>query len=75
MARLQAIEGWKAVSGRPQFDLIWISEGMEEVGSSGLREAIADHRELLTADACLWESYYARSTAAPRRSASGLAEY
>ena len=38
--------------------MIWLSEGMEEVGSPGLREVIAAHREAIEADACLWESYY-----------------
>ena len=38
--------------------MIWLCEGMEEVGSPGLAEVIAEHRELLRADACLWESYY-----------------
>jgi acetylornithine deacetylase/succinyl-diaminopimelate desuccinylase-like protein len=58
MARIHALEAWTALRGRPPFTIIWLSEGMEEVGSPGLREVIAEHAELLRADACLWESYY-----------------
>ncbi len=58
MARLHALEAWNATRGRLPFDVIWLCEGMEEVGSPGLGETIAAHRERLRADACLWESYY-----------------
>lgn len=58
MARLHALEAWRAVRGPLPFTLIWLSEGMEEVGSPGLAEAIAANRDALAADACLWESYY-----------------
>ncbi len=58
MARLHAIEAWLATRGRMPFTIIWLSEGMEEVGSPGLREVIAARHGLVEADACLWESYY-----------------
>jgi acetylornithine deacetylase/succinyl-diaminopimelate desuccinylase-like protein len=58
MARIHALEAWTALRGRPPFTILWLSEGMEEVGSPGLREVIAEHLDLLRADACLWESYY-----------------
>lgn len=58
MARLHAIEAWRELRGRPPCTLLWLSEGMEEVGSPGLREVVAEHQDMLAADACLWESYY-----------------
>ncbi len=58
MARLHALEAWRATRGELPFTVIWLSEGMEEVGSPGLREVIAEHREAIEADGCLWESYY-----------------
>jgi acetylornithine deacetylase/succinyl-diaminopimelate desuccinylase-like protein len=58
MARLHAIQAWKELRGPLPFTLLWFSEGMEEVGSPGLRELIAENRDRLQADACLWESYY-----------------
>ena len=58
MARLHALRAWTEVCGRLPFTVLWLCEGMEEVGSPGLREVIAEHRDLLAADACLWESYY-----------------
>jgi acetylornithine deacetylase/succinyl-diaminopimelate desuccinylase-like protein len=58
MARLHAIQAWKELRGTLPFTLLWLSEGMEEVGSPGLREVIAENLDRLQADACLWESYY-----------------
>jgi acetylornithine deacetylase/succinyl-diaminopimelate desuccinylase-like protein len=58
MARLHALEAIRATRGRLPFSVIWLCEGMEEVGSPGLAQAIAEHRDSLRADACLWESYY-----------------
>lgn len=57
-ARLQALEAWHELRGRLPFTVIWLSEGMEEVGSPGLGEVIAANLEKIEADACLWESYY-----------------
>lgn len=58
MARLHALEALRATRGQLPFSVIWLCEGMEEVGSPGLAQTIAEHREMLHADACLWESYY-----------------
>ncbi len=58
MARLHALEAWHAVNGQLPFTVLWLSEGMEEVGSPGLARVIEENLELLRADACLWESYY-----------------
>ena len=58
VSRLQALEAWRALHGQLPFTVLWLSEGMEEVGSPGLRETIAAHRPAIEADACLWESYY-----------------
>lgn len=58
MARLHALEAWRATRGDLPFTVIWLSEGMEEAGSPGLREVIATHRDAIEAEGCLWESYY-----------------
>lgn len=58
MARLHALEAWRALRGELPFKVLWLSEGLEEVGSPGLAEVIDAHRDALRADACLWESYY-----------------
>jgi acetylornithine deacetylase/succinyl-diaminopimelate desuccinylase-like protein len=58
MARLHALEAWRATRGPLPFGVVWLSEGSEEVGSPGLAEVIATHAELLRADGCVWESYY-----------------
>ena len=58
MARLHALQAWTAVNGQLPFTVLWFCEGMEEVGSPGLRDVLDDHRDLVQADACLWESYY-----------------
>lgn len=58
MARLHALEAWRATRCPLPFDVLWLCEGMEEVGSPGLAETLARHRDRLRADGCLWESYY-----------------
>jgi acetylornithine deacetylase/succinyl-diaminopimelate desuccinylase-like protein len=59
MARLHALEAWSELQQTPPpFSIIWLCEGMEEVGSPGLAEVIASRPEQLRADGCLWESYY-----------------
>src|SRR5262249_5062190 len=56
---------WTQVHGRLPFTIVWLCEGAEEIGSKGLPELIADHRDELEADACLWESYLRRSDGTP----------
>lgn len=57
-ARLQALELWLAeLGGRPPYTIVWLCEGAEEIGSPGLDEVLAAHRDELRADWCLWESF------------------
>ena len=56
MARMHAIETWLACIGDLPFDLVYLCEGEEEVGSPNLAKLVEDHSELLKADGCLWES-------------------
>lgn len=57
-ARLHALEAWlDQLNGRPPFTVVWLCDPAEEVGSPGLREALAGNAGLLRADACLWESF------------------
>jgi acetylornithine deacetylase/succinyl-diaminopimelate desuccinylase-like protein len=58
IGRLHALEALRATRDRLPFSIVWLCEGMEEVGSPGLAETISAHRERLHADACVWESYY-----------------
>jgi acetylornithine deacetylase/succinyl-diaminopimelate desuccinylase-like protein len=58
VARLHALECWKATRGEPPWSIVWLCEGAEEIGSPGLAAVLDANRELLQADGCLWESYY-----------------
>ena len=64
-ARIHALEAWLATRGRPEFTVIWLCEGAEEIGSKGLGEIALRNREHLNADACLWESYLRREDGTP----------
>lgn len=55
MARIQALRLYREAHGEPPFKLKFIIEGEEEVGSPNLAPFVREHRELLSADACLWE--------------------
>lgn len=57
LARIHALEALRELAGALPCDVIWLSEGAEEVGSPGLAEFVAAHREELAADGCFWESY------------------
>ena len=54
-ARLAAIRAWREVRGQLPCSLKFCIEGDEEIGSPHMEEFVAQHRELLAADACLWE--------------------
>lgn len=53
--RLAAIDAILEVAGDVPCNLKFIIEGAEETGSGSLPNAVAEHQELLSADACLWE--------------------
>ncbi|MPZ23500.1 MAG: M20/M25/M40 family metallo-hydrolase, partial [Dehalococcoidia bacterium] len=54
-SRLAAVRALKAVNGRLPARIKFLVEGDEEIGSPGFEDFVAEHRELLAADACLWE--------------------
>ena len=54
-SRLAAVRAFLATEGELPCTVKFIVEGAEEIGSPGLPEFVAEHRELLRADACLWE--------------------
>ena len=54
-ARLAALKAWREVRGEFPCSLKFCIEGDEEIGSPHMEEFIEAHRELLAADACVWE--------------------
>lgn len=54
-SRLAALDAFRAVYGELPYRLKFLIEGEEEIGSPHLHAFIRDHRDLLAADACLWE--------------------
>jgi acetylornithine deacetylase/succinyl-diaminopimelate desuccinylase-like protein len=65
MARLHALQAFRA-TGRPlPCSVVWLSEGAEETGSTGLAALLDAERHRLRADACLWESYLRRDDGRP----------
>lgn len=55
MARIQALKLFTEEHGPLPFKLKFLIEGEEEVGSPNLAAFARNNRELLSADACLWE--------------------
>ncbi len=54
-ARLAALRAWREVRGALPCAVKFCIEGDEEIGSPHMEEFVASHRQLLEADACLWE--------------------
>ena len=54
-ARLAALRAWKEVRGELPCGVKFCIEGDEEIGSPQMEEFVAEQRELLAADACVWE--------------------
>ena len=54
-ARLAAIRAFQAVGGQVPLSLKFCIEGDEEIGSPAIEPFVEEHRQLLAADACLWE--------------------
>ncbi|KKK70664.1 hypothetical protein LCGC14_2921700, partial [marine sediment metagenome] len=54
-ARLAALRAWKEVRGELPCAVKFCIEGDEEIGSPHMEEFVEQHRELLAADACVWE--------------------
>ncbi|MDQ4106776.1 MAG: M20/M25/M40 family metallo-hydrolase, partial [Actinomycetota bacterium] len=55
MARIQALRLYIEEHGELPFKLKFLIEGEEEIGSPNLAPFVHANRELLAADACLWE--------------------
>ena len=56
MARIQAIETYRSTIGELPIKIKFLIEGEEEIGSPNLPDFVANNRELLAADGCLWEA-------------------
>ena len=54
-SRLAALKAWREVRGELPCSLKFCIEGDEEIGSPQMEEFVEEHRELLSADACVWE--------------------
>ncbi len=54
-ARVAALRAWKEVRGELPCAVKFCIEGDEEIGSPHMEEFVAEQRELLAADACVWE--------------------
>ena len=55
LARIHAVEAWRATRGDLPLRVRFLIEGAHEIGSPGLREICATNRDRLVADACLSE--------------------
>src|ERR687884_1872933 len=55
LARIQALRLYQEEFGPLPFKLKFLIEGEEEVGSPSLAHFVRSNKELLAADACLWE--------------------
>jgi acetylornithine deacetylase/succinyl-diaminopimelate desuccinylase-like protein len=58
VARLAAVEAWRAVRGELPLNILFVVEGEEEIGSPNLGRFAEENRACLRADGCIWESGY-----------------
>lgn len=58
VARLCAVEAWLKAQGELPASVRFVVEGEEEIGSTSLPRFVRQNRELVAADACIWESGY-----------------
>jgi len=65
MARLQAIEAYKAAVGPLPLKVRVLFEGEEEIGSEHLGEFARTYADRLRADGCLWEAGYKDAAGRP----------
>ena len=56
MSRMAAVRAWLDATGELPVSVKFVVEGEEEVGSPHLAPFVESHRNLLAADACIWES-------------------
>ncbi|MCS6802571.1 MAG: M20/M25/M40 family metallo-hydrolase [Chloroflexota bacterium] len=55
-ARIAAVHALRAVRGTLPAGVTFVVEGEEEIGSPHLPAFVADHRDRLAADGCIWET-------------------
>jgi acetylornithine deacetylase/succinyl-diaminopimelate desuccinylase-like protein len=65
MARLQAIEAYKATVGPLPLRVRILFEGEEEIGSEHLNEFARTYADRLKADGCIWEAGYKDAAGRP----------
>ena len=65
LARLQAIEAYRATIGELPLRIRVLYEGEEESGSAHLAAFVARHGERLKADGCIWEAGYKDAAGRP----------
>ena len=65
VSRLKAIEAIKKTLGKIPVNLKLFAEGEEEIGSPHLLQFVRNNKELLTADAYIWESGFKDATGRP----------
>ena len=58
VARLAAVEAWRAVRGELPVNILFVVEGEEEVGSPNLGRFAEEQAASLRADGCIWEAGY-----------------
>ena len=56
VARMCAVEAWLQAQTELPAGVRFIVEGEEEIGSPSLARFVRQHRDLVAADACIWES-------------------
>lgn len=56
VARLCAVEAWLKTRGELPLTVKFVVEGEEEVSSAHLHQFVAQHKDLIRADGCLWEA-------------------
>jgi acetylornithine deacetylase/succinyl-diaminopimelate desuccinylase-like protein len=65
MARLQAIEAYRATIGELPLRVRVLFEGEEEIGSEHLARLVRAHADDLRADGCIWEAGYKDAAGRP----------
>jgi acetylornithine deacetylase/succinyl-diaminopimelate desuccinylase-like protein len=65
MARLQAIEAYRATMGELPARVRVLYEGEEEIGSEHLGAFVKKHADRLRADGCIWEAGYKDAAGRP----------
>ncbi len=65
LSRIQALRLYREENGELPFKLKFLIEGEEEIGSPNLAPFVRANRELLSADACIWEGSFKDESGKP----------